>query len=996
MARQNTKLTPLPSGLSQTGHINARTESDENSRQQSHSAGLTTPRGMSKLYNVVVKSTSALLGISSGSNDDSRRQSLQTTASGKMLNDESTYTVSAAKDNANAERRHTLPVSSLHTEANDAGSGAVDAGTGAKQTSGKGKAQADKTSTNSDIELSSSDSDGESGGEKDDGNGSGSRKALTSESGESGSGSEESGSESGGSDPNSDESDSESEESMAGATHITTSESNAEELIAEGAQASEVNTYSQTQTEVPAAFIGPGSAADLMVLDYVSQRILDVVGELGVLLEDTDAAATDVEYKLQILDSLAREHTLARQIHFTRELFLSNDERPTDEPDVVQWAVALHRVNLATFVQLVFWPQVAVVESVGMNIPNRERLLASLGLDAAAHGFFTHIVPANRRGSDAVGLLIDIQTQQWLMAANDERHLQNMVAEERQTTDAAIHELLSIDPNSSADDTAVESYRSELGRRLNKISGGKLAITRAQYSLHGVWKRAARFCCECAAAMPVPVILSLQLDDKNADDDAENDADQIAEQSDHDSVRIRDNSDAESAISGDFEVTIFTRRAPRNSVDAEPQVTAEPEGAKSKSAEPEEEELAAIDASEDTGSIDPSFSEERRLAVVLRDAMDDPHLDELMQHINTVRIDIGQEQPATRTPRRMHVTRNHAATPPPQPNIGNDDDDSFRLMLDEGDDEYEEPPSTYAAEDAVAEDDVAEDNVAEDAAVVEHASRRAKRQAPAGTGSDDEYNVELDAENDRGDMRTRRRLKRRAPAYSTASDDDYSAEPEFAPELVKDILQEMKAPVKRTRIRYQHQASGRSSPGEFRGRRGIAAEDLAELHDDGDQERIAFTPSEHGSPLPDIDAAFESLGQYRPLRMEPRAEAPSTSHQQNAQTPQTVRVIQSARTPQAERATQTEQTSKTRVPVRQRRKHKRWSAEEEECFIKAVFEHGLRWSLIEDYYGTNGTINQILHGRDRVNLKDKARNIKLRLMRANKPLGPFVHASGHI
>ncbi|KAJ2205549.1 bifunctional AP-4-A phosphorylase/ADP sulfurylase, partial [Coemansia sp. RSA 518] len=45
--------------------------------------------------------------------------------------------------------------------------------------------------------------------------------------------------------------------------------------------------------------------------------------------------------------------------------------------------------------------------------------------------------------------------------------------------------------------------------------------------------------------------------------------------------------------------------------------------------------------------------------------------------------------------------------------------------------------------------------------------------------------------------------------------------------------------------------------------------------------------------------------------------------------------------------------------------------------------HGLRWSLIEDCHGTNGTIDQVLRGRNRVNLKDKARTIKLRLMRAN-------------
>ncbi|KAJ2113847.1 hypothetical protein GGF48_005146, partial [Coemansia sp. RSA 921] len=63
---------------------------------------------------------------------------------------------------------------------------------------------------------------------------------------------------------------------MAAATQATTSESNTGEHTAEEAQAGEVNTYSQTQSEAPAAFIGPGSAADLMVLDYVSQRILNV------------------------------------------------------------------------------------------------------------------------------------------------------------------------------------------------------------------------------------------------------------------------------------------------------------------------------------------------------------------------------------------------------------------------------------------------------------------------------------------------------------------------------------------------------------------------------------------------------------------------------------------------------------------------------------------------------------------------------------------------
>ncbi|KAJ2138465.1 hypothetical protein IW136_003125 [Coemansia sp. RSA 678] len=297
--------------------------------------------------------------------------------------------------------------------------------------------------------------------------------------------------------------------------------------------------------------------------------------------------------------------------------------------------------------------------------------------------------------------------------------------------------------------------------------------------------------------------------------------------------------------------------------------------------------------------------------------MDDPHLDELMEHIDAAPIDIGQEQPASRTLRRMHVTRNHAVTPPPQSNIGNGDDDSFRLMLDESDNEYEEPVSLH--------------------------------------------------------------IKRREPANNTANNDDYSAEPEPASGFSKDMLQETKTTAKRTRICYQQQASERSSPGEFRGRRGIAAEDLAELRRGGDQVRISFTPSEHSSPLPDIGAAFETQGQYTPLRMEPRADVPSSSHQQT------------------ERITQNVQAAKTRrVPVRQRRKHQRWSTEEEECFIKAVFKHGLRWSLIEDCHGTNGTIDQVLRGRNRVNLKDKARTIKLRLLRANKSLGPFIHASGHL
>lgn len=49
-----------------------------------------------------------------------------------------------------------------------------------------------------------------------------------------------------------------------------------------------------------------------------------------------------------------------------------------------------------------------------------------------------------------------------------------------------------------------------------------------------------------------------------------------------------------------------------------------------------------------------------------------------------------------------------------------------------------------------------------------------------------------------------------------------------------------------------------------------------------------------------------------------------------------------------------------------------WSAEETECLLRLISEHGCSWSLIQRM-----DTKKILHRRDQVGLKDKARNLKM-------------------
>ncbi|KAJ2794642.1 hypothetical protein H4R20_006155, partial [Coemansia guatemalensis] len=349
-------------------------------------------------------------------------------------------------------------------------------------------------------------------------------------------------------------------------------------LLLAFSQGATSDLYSQMLTEEgeEQGTAAQSTLADVAVLEHMSQRIINAVCEMAQQLGTaTEPAVTDA---LQRLDGLAREQVLVRRQHFARTLFVDNAQRPSDAVDMVQWAVALQRTNLATFALLVFRPQVAVIESVARGVPNRERLLSSLGFADAAREFFKHVVPASRRDDAAVGLLVDMQTQQWLMAANSETHLQSMVAEERDADNATVRELLALDQAAqddsgstpSFDSTGPTLYRSELSRRLDRLSGGRLEDTRAQYPLQAVWKRVAQFVSECSGALTVPTLMDsalaalhggVSLGSEAAAYEGEGDISIGSEAAAYEEERD-DAASNSSMISGDFEITVFKERRP--------------------------------------------------------------------------------------------------------------------------------------------------------------------------------------------------------------------------------------------------------------------------------------------------------------------------------------------------------------------------------------------------------------------------------------------------
>jgi hypothetical protein len=77
----------------------------------------------------------------------------------------------------------------------------------------------------------------------------------------------------------------------------------------------------------------------------------------------------------------------------------------------------------------------------------------------------------------------------------------------------------------------------------------------------------------------------------------------------------------------------------------------------------------------------------------------------------------------------------------------------------------------------------------------------------------------------------------------------------------------------------------------------------------------------------------------------------------------------------------TSKTSGKPGPPSQRRP---WSSEEEAALMTGLDQvKGPHWSQILALYGPNGTINDVLKDRNQVQLKDKARNLKLFFLKSN-------------
>ncbi|KAJ2065356.1 hypothetical protein GGI17_000408 [Coemansia sp. S146] len=743
---------------------------------------------------------------------------------------------------------------------------------------------------------------------------------------------------------------------------------------------------------------GLGAAADLMVLDYLSQRVIDEVNTVVQALDDGKSGTANLSNaSFKCLDGYAHEQVLIRKNHFTREPFLTCDHRPVDEDDSVQWASSLQRINMATFLLLVFRPLIAVAKPVSSNMPNRERMISSMGLKAAAQGVFANVVPVNLRSAETVDLLVDLLTQQILAAANDEKHLQTLVSDVRETDDAGIAKMLGIEDYGVSDDAdrrdtshfavfSVPYYRKELARRLNRISGGKLHITRSQYSLHALWKKVLPFCSQCATNWRIPSILG-DISGRQADTsfnvlDGADETDEQEDDATSDSER-----DVVLDFEGDAELD-FER-------DAKHQTTDDPTAA-------EETESVTNDRVTNAAPIDPSFREERRIATLLRDVLTDAHLEELLESIEAEHIDISDPQVQSRTPRRVHPARRHVFAQVPSHGVddggynngdASDNGSEFRLDVEE---EAEESMPDSADERAafgrgkqasmhrrLGKRRVGSDNDSEFR--LEEIEEEAEASVPGNADERAAFGRSKQAN-------THRRLGKRRV------DSDHSSESDLDEEelrMARDIVRTIRVPAKRS-----HQSS------DFRGRRGIAAEDMSDLVADS-RDRIVFTPSASNSPVNterrgnagvngrDKDSgAYESLGQYRPLKLV--RSMPTRNANAGASGSRDNRDNHSDYSDQSDhsevrRGTGGRGRGQREKPIQHR---VRWTEAEEECLVRALTEFGPHWALILQHYGEGGSRSRALQHRTRRHLKDKARNIKRRLMREDMPLGPFVDVTG--
>ena len=110
----------------------------------------------------------------------------------------------------------------------------------------------------------------------------------------------------------------------------------------------------------------------------------------------------------------------------------------------------------------------------------------------------------------------------------------------------------------------------------------------------------------------------------------------------------------------------------------------------------------------------------------------------------------------------------------------------------------------------------------------------------------------------------------------------------------------------------------------------------------------------------------------------------SLNPQQSSHTEQTEASLQT-QYHQARLATNTKANPNTRRPGAPSSRRP-WNAEEEAALMQGLDDVGPHWSQILALYGGDGTISKVLKDRNQVQLKDKARNLKLWFLKQGKPV----------
>lgn len=734
----------------------------------------------------------------------------------------------------------------------------------------------------------------------------------------------------------------------------------------------------------PEPLVGPGNANDLMMLDYKSQQIVDEIVSLAtVSLEDVGA----LNQLFQRLEVHANLHKLLRQGHFTRQLFLTEDQRPADVVDLLSWTVSQQRINVATFLLLVFRPQAMCAELVSKKLPNREHRIISIGLKAAIQAFFLYIVPNNMRGQKSQGLLAELQIQQLVMEASSDKQLQQLVTQWREQTDEDIAKDLSEDHQDSSELlTFVQQYRRRMSRRLSRLSGGLLRKAQESNPLHILWKSVSMFVKECADTWEQPQMLQLN---HTPSKEAEAGADEDELESDNESLSTKDLSDGEKEEKeAEEEVEQQNEAGTEEEEEEEPargsfsafvEIDNRPSPDQTPSPSPLRVDTPVANGNVvakrgvDTGTIDSSFSEARKMARLIRDITQDAHLEDLLDSVSAEPILISSDQLELAGPQRMQ----HNIEKPTSEDVVaedrpvNNDTDDFRLEFGGEDDLYDRLA-------AVKNEDAADEEIqpeANDTTTV--AGQRRQR-----SNSESDYHEITDEEdggasNIVGRVVATSRTKDGRRRITSWNSRDWAANESDARRKTGNITQHV--------MGQSNKPSLNRPSFSQRGRRQRRDVEFTPTPTSNNRIRVPIFPQQHGEDGLSQQQS-DRLGQYRPNN---QARHANDNDNQDDGDEEEEDVDDSYHTAAADMASRA--NGRLRKPIQRRR---RWTEDEVECLTKALMEHGPSWTYILQLHGEDGIVNNVLCHRTRFQLKDKARNIKIRLERDNMDLGPFQMACG--